>query len=61
MGIGEDRERPLVPLLIGSQPCRFGERNNSDRDAAPVEFAFEGLHLSEVRLARQSREMPEKD
>jgi hypothetical protein len=47
--------------LIENEPCRFGERDNSDGDAAPVEFTFYCLHLAEVRLARQSCEVPEKD
>jgi hypothetical protein len=61
LGIGKDRERPLMMFLIGNQFGRLGERNNGYGDAAPVKFIFERFHLAEVGLARQSGEVPEKD
>jgi hypothetical protein len=39
----------------------LGERNHHDRDTAAIEFTFARFHLTEVVLARQSCQMPEKD
>ncbi len=59
--IGKERERPSVHCPIRSQRARLGERNRDDRKAAPVEFGLGSRHLAEVRLARQSGQVAEKD
>ena len=59
--IGENREGPVPLFLIGGESARLGERNHEHRDAALVEFGFSFGHLTEVRLARQSGEVTEKD
>lgn len=59
--IGENREGPVPLFLIGRESARLGKRNHEHRHAALVEFGFRFRHLNEVRLARQSGEMTEKD
>ena len=48
-------------LLISHQPVRLGEGNDRDRDAAPIELGMLPAHLAEVRLARQSRQVAQKN
>lgn len=48
-------------LLITHQPVRLGEGNDRDRDAAPIELGMLPAHLAEVRLARQSRQVTQKN
>lgn len=59
--IGEHGKRPLVMFLILDESEGLGERDDRNRDAAPIEFGLEFFHLAEVSLARQSGEMAEKD
>jgi hypothetical protein len=59
--IGEKREGPAPFFLIGCKHLRLGERNHQHRDTAPVEFGFSFRHLAEVRLARQSGQVAEKN
>jgi hypothetical protein len=47
--------------LVLNQLRPIGERHDRDHHAAPVELVFQRLHLAEVRLARQSSEVPQKD
>lgn len=48
-------------LLITHQPVRLGKGNDGDPDAAPIELGMLPAHLAEVRLARQSRQMTQKN
>ena len=48
-------------FLVETKLRRFGEGNDDNRDAAAVEFTFQGLHLAEVLLARESGQVPEKN
>lgn len=48
-------------FLVRPELRWLGERNHRDRDTAAIEFTFERFHLTEVVLARQSCQMPEKD
>jgi hypothetical protein len=48
-------------LLITHQPFRLGEGNHCDRDAAPIELGMLPAHLAEVRLARQSCQVTQKN
>ena len=48
-------------LLITHQPGRLGEGNDRDNDAASIELGMLLAHLAEVRLARQSRQVAQKN
>ena len=48
-------------LLIAHQPARLGEGNDRNPDAAPVELGMLSAHLAEVRLARQSSQVAQKN
>ncbi len=48
-------------LLITHQLGRLGKGNDRDRDAAPVELGMLLAHLAEVRLARQSSQVTQKN
>jgi len=61
IGISQKKKRPLVMLLVGNKPVRLGERDDHDSNFLLFEFTLDGPHLSEVLLARQSSQMPEKD
>jgi len=50
-----------MKFLIAHELRRLGKRHDDNCNAAPVEFRFERLHLSEVSLAGQSGKLPEKD
>jgi len=47
--------------LITHQFHWLSEGHHSDSDAAPLELAMLLLHLAEMRLARQSCQVPEKN
>jgi hypothetical protein len=38
LGIGQDRERPMVIVLVTDKLGRLGKRNNDNRNAATAEF-----------------------
>lgn len=59
--VSKERKRPVVMVLISPELRWLGERNHHDRDTAAIEFIFARFHLTEVVLARQSCQMPEKD
>jgi len=61
IGVGQQRERPGVALLILEQLRRVGEGNHRDGNATPFKLRFKRLHLAEVSLAGQSSEMSKKD
>jgi hypothetical protein len=48
-------------LDIGKKLARLGEGDHDNRNAAAVKFSFERSHLDEVRLARQSRQVAQKN
>jgi len=48
-------------LLITHQLGRLGKGNDRNRDAAPVEFDSLLAHLAEMRLARQSSQVTQKN
>ena len=48
-------------LLITHQPSRVGEGNHSDSNAAAIELGMPSAHLAEVRLARQSSQVAQKN
>jgi hypothetical protein len=39
----------------------LSERNDDDADVTAIELALARLHLAEVRLTRQSGQVPQKD
>jgi hypothetical protein len=47
-------------LLVLHQPGRFGEGNHRDAYTALFEVGLILAHLTEMRLARQSRQMAQK-
>ena len=59
--VGEHRERPLMMLLITHQHGRLGKGNDRDNDAASIELGMLLAHLAEVRLARQSSQVTQKN
>lgn len=59
--ISEKREGPTPFFLIRRERLRLGKRNHEHGHTAPVEFGFSFRHLAEVRLARQSGEVAEKN
>ena len=59
--ISKNGEVPLVVFLVVNQRCRLGKRYHNDLDVAPVEFPFECVHLDEVSLTGQSRQMTVKN
>ena len=48
-------------LLITHQLGRLGKGHDRNRDAAPVEFDLLLAHLAEMRLARQSSQVTQKN
>ena len=48
-------------FLVRREHLRLGKRNHEHGHTAPVEFGFSFRHLAEVRLARQSGEVAEKN
>jgi hypothetical protein len=50
-----------MPFLIGAQLRRLGKRNHNDRNTAAIKFRLDRAQLSEMSLAWQSREVPEKN
>ena len=48
-------------LLIARKLGRLGEGNHSDSDATASELGMPLAHLAEVRLARQSSQVTEKN
>ena len=48
-------------LLVVSELGRFGEGDDGNGDAAPIELRFEFCHLAEVSLARESSQVTEED
>jgi hypothetical protein len=48
-------------FLIAGECRRFGERDNDNRNSAPIEFSFGRCHLAEMMLARESGQMAKKD
>lgn len=48
-------------LLILNQLGRLGEGHHRDRNTALLELAMLLPHLTEMRLARQSRQVAEKN
>jgi len=48
-------------LLITHQPTWLGKGNDRDSDAAAIELGVLLPHLAEVRLARQSSQVPQKN
>ena len=48
-------------LLITHQLGRLGKGNDRNSDAAPVEFDSLLAHLAEMRLARQSSQVTQKN
>ncbi|MBM2803900.1 MAG: hypothetical protein HW419_1793 [Deltaproteobacteria bacterium] len=51
----------MVVLQIRSKLGRLGEGNDDYCNPAAVKFSLEGSHLDEVRLARQSRQVAQKN
>jgi len=60
-GVSEHRERPLMVLLITHQLGRFGKGEDRDLDATAIELGMLLAHLAEVRLARQSSQVAQKN
>jgi len=48
-------------LLITHQPVRLREGNDRDGDVAALELGMLSAHLAEVRLARQSSQVAQKN
>jgi hypothetical protein len=48
-------------LLITHQPVRLSEGNDRDRDVTAIELGMMSAHLAEVRLARQSSQVAQKN
>lgn len=48
-------------FLIVQQLGGLGKRNHRDRNAAAVKLGMLRLHLTEMRLAGQSSQVPEKN
>ena len=48
-------------LLITHQPGRVGEGNHSDSNVAAIELGMPSAHHAEVRLARQSSQVAQKN
>ncbi len=59
--VGEHRERPLMMLLITHQHGGIGKGDDRDLDATAVEIGMVLAHLAEVRLARQSSQVTQKN
>lgn len=59
--IGEHDEGPAMVLLVVHQLGRFGEGHHCDGNAAPFELCTLLPHLTEMRLAGQSRQVAEKN
>ena len=50
-----------MALLVLRQLRRLSKRHHRNGDAAPAELAMSLPHLTEMRLARQSSQMPQKN
>ncbi len=61
IGIGENHEWPLMVFLVADELRGFRERNDDNRNAAPIEFSFGRCHLAEMILARKSGEMSQEN
>lgn len=60
-GIGENRERPAMLLLVTRQFFRLGKRNHRDHYITLLKLLLKSLQLAEVRLTGQSSEMTEEN